>query len=87
MEVPTAVETSEKRPPCTRYVEVELVGACWAPHELKAPCPETLFKAVALVHLLAFVLETGCPGPAVLLASPSVTLGEALSAGIDDDIE
>ncbi len=30
----------QKRPPCTRYTEVELVGACWAPHKLKAPCPE-----------------------------------------------
>ena len=34
----------QKRPPCTRYTEVELVGACWMPHELKAPCPETLFE-------------------------------------------
>ncbi|HYO72132.1 MAG TPA: hypothetical protein VEU33_39265 [Archangium sp.] len=34
----------QKRPPCTRYVEVELVGACWVPHKLKAPCPETLFE-------------------------------------------
>jgi hypothetical protein len=34
----------QKRPPCTRYVEVELVGACWAPHKLKAPCPQTLFE-------------------------------------------
>ncbi len=34
----------QKRPPCTRYTEVELVGACWAPHKLKAPCPEDLFE-------------------------------------------
>ena len=34
----------QKRPPCTRYTEVELVGACWAPHEIKAPCPEDLFE-------------------------------------------
>ena len=34
----------QKRPPCTRYTEVELVGGCWMPHELKAPCPETLFE-------------------------------------------
>ncbi len=34
----------QKRPPCTRYTEVELVGACWMPHELKAPCPEDLFE-------------------------------------------
>jgi hypothetical protein len=34
----------QKRPPCTRYTEVELIGACWMPHELKAPCPEDLFE-------------------------------------------
>ncbi|HEX8438988.1 hypothetical protein [Archangium sp.] len=34
----------QKRPPCTRYTEVEIVGACWMPHELKAPCPEDLFE-------------------------------------------
>ncbi|WNG48637.1 hypothetical protein F0U60_34385 [Archangium minus] len=34
----------QKRPPCTRYTEVELVGACWMPHELKAPCPDALFE-------------------------------------------
>ncbi len=34
----------QSRPPCTRYVEVELVGACWMPHELKAPCPNALFE-------------------------------------------
>ena len=34
----------QKRPPCTRYAEVELVGACWMPHEMKAPCPNVLFE-------------------------------------------
>jgi hypothetical protein len=34
----------QKRPPCTRYTEVELVGACWMPHKLKAPCPNALFE-------------------------------------------
>jgi len=34
----------QKRPPCTRYTEVELVGACWMPHKIKAPCPEDLFE-------------------------------------------
>ncbi|QRN95538.1 hypothetical protein JRI60_41835 [Archangium violaceum] len=34
----------QKRPPCTRYTEVELVGACWMPHELKAQCPNALFE-------------------------------------------
>jgi hypothetical protein len=34
----------QKRPPCTPRVEVELLGACWVPHELKAPCPEELYE-------------------------------------------
>jgi hypothetical protein len=34
----------QKRPPCHRYAEVELVGACWMPHELKAPCPDILYE-------------------------------------------
>jgi hypothetical protein len=44
----------QKRPPCTRYVEVELVGACWAPHELKAPCPETIFEYQGKCYLPSF---------------------------------
>ncbi|WP_309895579.1 hypothetical protein, partial [Archangium sp.] len=34
----------QKRPPCILLVEVELIGACWGPHELKAPCPDQLFE-------------------------------------------
>jgi hypothetical protein len=34
----------QKRPPCTRYVEVELIGACWGPHKLSAPCPNELYE-------------------------------------------
>ena len=34
----------QKRPPCSRYIHVELVGACWMPHELKAPCPDELYE-------------------------------------------
>jgi hypothetical protein len=45
----------QKRPPCTRYVEVELVGACWAPHKLKAPCPETLFEHQGECFLPSFL--------------------------------
>ena len=25
-------------------IEVEIMGACWVPHELKAPCPEELYE-------------------------------------------
>ena len=34
----------QKRPPCNRHTEAELVGACWMPHEIKAPCPNALFE-------------------------------------------
>ncbi|HEX8435586.1 hypothetical protein [Archangium sp.] len=44
----------QKRPPCTRYTEVELIGACWAPHKLKAPCPETLFEYQGECYIPAF---------------------------------
>ncbi len=44
----------QKRPPCTRYTEVELVGACWAPHKLKAPCPEDLFEYQGECYLPSF---------------------------------
>jgi hypothetical protein len=44
----------QKRPPCTRYVEVELVGGCWAPHKLKAPCPETIFEYQGECYIPAF---------------------------------
>ncbi|WP_309887456.1 hypothetical protein [Archangium sp.] len=34
----------QKRPPCNRHAEVELIGACWTPHKLKAPCPDVLYE-------------------------------------------
>ncbi|WP_309893655.1 hypothetical protein [Archangium sp.] len=50
----------QKRPPCIRYTEVELIGACWMPHELKAPCPDALFE-----H------QTKCYAPVFGLPPPS----------------
>jgi hypothetical protein len=44
----------QKRPPCTRYAEVELVGACWLPHELKAPCPDVLYEYSGKCYSPAF---------------------------------
>ncbi|MCY1083629.1 hypothetical protein [Archangium lansingense] len=44
----------QKRPPCTRYVETELVGACWAEHAIKAPCPQTLFEYQGKCYLPSF---------------------------------
>jgi hypothetical protein len=44
----------QKRPPCTRYTEVELIGACWIPHRLKAPCPESLHEHQGECYVPAF---------------------------------
>ena len=44
----------QKRPPCTRYTEVELVGACWAPHKLNAPCPDELFEHQGECYMPSF---------------------------------
>jgi hypothetical protein len=44
----------QKRPPCTRYTEVELVGGCWIPHKLKAPCPDSLHEHQGECFLPAF---------------------------------
>jgi hypothetical protein len=44
----------QKRPPCTRYTEVELVGGCWMPHKLKAPCPESLHEHQGECYVPAF---------------------------------
>lgn len=34
----------QRRPPCKPRIEVEIMGGCWIPHELKAPCPEDLYE-------------------------------------------
>ncbi len=41
---PSKPYKGQKRPPCTPRVEVEIMGACWVPHKLKAPCPEELYE-------------------------------------------
>ncbi|WP_257453226.1 hypothetical protein [Archangium lipolyticum] len=47
----------QKRPPCTRYTEVELIGACWVPHELKAPCPDNLYEHQGKCYLPIFSVK------------------------------
>jgi hypothetical protein len=42
--MPRKAYKGQKRPPCTPRVEVEIVGGCWMPHVLKAPCPEELHE-------------------------------------------
>ncbi|MFY0523681.1 hypothetical protein ACN28I_11010 [Archangium gephyra] len=44
----------QKRPPCNRHTEVELVGACWMPHRLKAPCPDSLHEHQGDCYVPAF---------------------------------
>jgi len=55
----------QKRPPCILLVEVELFGACWGPHALKAPCPDQLFE-----H------EGRCYAPLIIPQSPTQSLGQ-----------
>ncbi|PTL78812.1 hypothetical protein [Vitiosangium sp. GDMCC 1.1324] len=52
--LPSEPFKGQKRPPCTRYAEVELVGACWVPHKLKAPCPDVLYEHQGECYLPAF---------------------------------
>jgi len=54
----------QKRPPCTRFVEVELIGACWGPHALTAPCPDQLFE-----H------QGKCYVPIIIAQSPPQSFG------------
>jgi hypothetical protein len=42
--IPREPVKGQKRPPCNRHIEVEVMGACWMPHELKAPCPNELYE-------------------------------------------
>ncbi|MFL5357490.1 hypothetical protein [Archangium sp.] len=39
--LPSEPLKGQKRPPCARYVEAELIGACWIILKLEAPCPES----------------------------------------------
>ena len=52
--MPSKPYPGQKRPPCTRHTEVELVGACWMPHELKAPCPDSLHEHQGKCYVPAF---------------------------------
>ncbi len=55
----------QKRPPCKRYLQVELVGACWMPHELKAPCPDELYE-----------YQGKCYAPVFIATPPPQSLGQ-----------
>jgi hypothetical protein len=55
----------QKRPPCTPRIEVEIMGACWVPHELKAPCPEELYE-----------YQGKCYTTAMLAPPPPQSLGQ-----------
>jgi hypothetical protein len=55
----------QKRPPCHRYAEVELIGACWMPHKLKAPCPDVLYE-----H------QGECYSPTLATKPPPSSLGQ-----------
>jgi hypothetical protein len=63
--LPKEAFKGQKRPPCTRYTEVELVGGCWMQHVLKAPCPETLFE-----------YQGNCYAPSFSAKPPPSSLGQ-----------
>ncbi|HYO72204.1 MAG TPA: hypothetical protein VEU33_39640 [Archangium sp.] len=63
--LPRAPFKGQKRPPCTRYAEVELFDACWLPHELKAPCPDVLYE-----------YQDKCYSPAFSARPPPSSLGQ-----------
>ena len=52
--LPSEPFEGQKRPPCTRDTEVELIGACWVPHALKAPCSENLYEHQSECYLPLF---------------------------------
>jgi hypothetical protein len=55
--LPSEPFKGQKRPPCSRYVQVELVGGCWVPHELKAPCPDELYEHKGKCYLPIFATK------------------------------
>jgi hypothetical protein len=63
--LPKAPFKEQKRPPCNRHVETELVGGCWLPHELKAPCPNELYE-----------YQGKCYSPTIRTKPPPSSLGE-----------
>jgi hypothetical protein len=63
--LPKAPFKGQKRPPCNRHVETELVGGCWLQHVLKAPCPDELYED-----------QGKCYSPAFSAKPPPSSLGE-----------
>ncbi|WNG43570.1 hypothetical protein F0U60_05215 [Archangium minus] len=51
--LPSKPYKGQKRPPCTPRIEVEIMGGCWVPHELKAPCPEALHEYQGKCYTIA----------------------------------
>ncbi|HZI05437.1 MAG TPA: hypothetical protein VEZ71_15505 [Archangium sp.] len=51
--MPRKAYKGQKRPPCTPRIEVEIVGGCWVPHVLKAPCPEELHEYQGQCYTIA----------------------------------
>ncbi|WP_257451589.1 hypothetical protein [Archangium lipolyticum] len=59
--LPSKPFKGQKLPPCKRYSEVELIGACWMPHKLKAPCPEELYEYQGECYVPAFSAKQPLP--------------------------
>ncbi|MFL5352123.1 hypothetical protein [Archangium sp.] len=59
--LPSGPFKGQKRPPCKRPSEVELVGGCWMAHELKAPCPEDLYEFQGKCYVPAVSAKSAPP--------------------------
>jgi hypothetical protein len=59
--LPSGPFKGQKRPPCKRPSEVELVGGCWMAHEIKAPCPEDLYEFQGKCYVPAVSAKTAPP--------------------------
>jgi hypothetical protein len=59
--LPSEPFQGQKRPPCKRLTETELVGACWTPHALKAPCPDELYEYQGMCYVPAFSAKKPLP--------------------------
>jgi hypothetical protein len=61
--LPKAPYKGQKRPPCNPHIEVELIGACWSAHEIKAPCPDSLHEHQGKCYVPSFSAK---PPPSAL---------------------
>ena len=55
--MPSVPFKGQKRPPCTPRSQEEVVGACWAVLEAKAPCPKDVYESKGKCYLPILIPE------------------------------